>query len=88
MEAVLEYITKEDITLLVAVLTLICTVYGLYQGKRSTKRRKREELARKEAQLRAMEESSRYGIDHISASSIRVQIAALHAEIEELKQQL
>lgn len=88
MDEVLEYITKENITLLVAVLTLICTIYGLYQVKRSAKKSKREELARKEAQLRAMEESSRHGMDYIAASSIRVQIAALHGEIEELKQQL
>lgn len=78
---------RDYITLIVAVLTLFFTVFGLYLGKRAEKNRKREKLARKEAQLRAMEESSRYGIDHIAASSIQVQIAALRAEIDELKRQ-
>ena len=88
-----EYITVENATLLVAVLTLLVAIATYYITKRSysyTKRRdkiQRKELIRsKEAQLRAMEEASRFGVSYTESGSIRNNIAALRAEIEQLKE--
>ena len=88
-----EYITVENATLLVAVLTLLVAIATYYITKRSylyTKRRdkmQREKLIRsKEAQLKAMVDASRNGVSHTELGSIMTNIAALRAEIEQLKE--
>lgn len=90
-----EYITVNNITLLVAVLTLLvafatyCVTKRSYRYTRMREKKQIEELIRsKEAQLKAMEETSRWGVSYTESGGIRVKIAALRAEIEQLKEEL
>ncbi|MBR5653456.1 MAG: hypothetical protein IKX22_05180 [Prevotella sp.] len=90
-----EYITVKNITLLVSVLTLLvaiatyCVTQKTYRYTKKRDKLQREELIRrKEAQLKAMEDTSRFGMSHTDAGSIRVNISALRAEIEQLKESL
>lgn len=83
-----EYITVEYITLAVGVATFIVTCLSFRYSRKSAKRHTLNLLKRKQAQLTAMEESMRYGVEVSAASHLRVEMAALQAEIEELKSQL
>lgn len=83
-----EYITVENVTLAVGLATFIVTCLTYQYSRKSAKRHTLNLLKRKQAQLKAMEESSRYGVDFSAASHLRVEMAALQAEIEELKNQL
>lgn len=76
------------LTLLVAIATFIVTCLAYRYSRRSSKKHLRNLIARKQAKLTAMEENMRYGIEHSAASHLRVETAALRAEIEELKSQL
>lgn len=95
MEEWKEYITVENMTLLVAVLTLLVAIATYYVTKRSYRhtrireKKQIEELIRsKEAQLKAMGDASRWGVSHTESGGIRVKMAALSAEIEQLKELL
>ena len=76
------------LTLIVAIATFIVTCLAYRYTRRSNKKQLRNLIARKQAQLTAMEESMRWGVEHSAASHLRVETAALRAEIEELKSQL
>ena len=95
MEEWKEYITVENVTLLVAVLTLVvafatyCVTKQSYRYTRIREKEQIEELIRsKEAQLKAMGDASRWGVSYTESGGIRVKMAALSAEIEQLKELL
>ena len=90
-----EYITVENMTLFVAVLTLLvafatyCVTKRSYRYTRKREKKQIEELIRsKEAQLKAMGDASRWGVSYTESGGIRVKMAALSAEIEQLKELL
>lgn len=88
MEILKEYNTIEFWTLIVAIATFIVTCLSYRYNRKSAKRNVRKEIQRKEAQLKAMETSSQWGVEYSMASYLRVEMAALRAEIEQLKEQL
>lgn len=88
MSSIKDYLTIDFLTLVVAIATFIVTCLSYRFSRRSSKKHLRNLLARKQAQLAAMEESMRYGIEHSAAAHLRVETAALKAEIEELKSQM
>jgi hypothetical protein len=81
------YSTVEVWTLLVAIATFVVTCLSYRYSRKSSKKNLRNLIARKQAQLKAMEESMRWGVEVSAAVHLRVEIAALRAEIEELKTQ-
>ena len=83
-----DYITVENITLAVGVATFIVTCLSFRYSRKSAKHNTLNLLKRKQAQLKAMDESIHYGVEVSAASHLRVEMAALQAEIEELKKQL
>lgn len=88
VELIMKYNTIEVWTLIVAIATFIVTCLSYRYTRRSSKKYLRNLIARKQAQLTAMEESMRWGVEVSAAAHLRVEIAALRAEIEELKTQL
>jgi hypothetical protein len=82
------YSTVEVWTLIVAIATFVVTCLSYRYSRKSSKKNLRNLIARKQAQLKAMEESMRWGVEVSAAAHLRVEIAALRAEIEELKTQL
>ena len=88
VELIMKYNTIEVWTLIVAIATFIVTCLSYRYTRRSSKKYLRNLIARKQAQLTAMEESMRWGVEVSAAAHRRVEIAALRAEIEELKTQL
>ncbi len=79
----------EILTLIVAIATLFVTCFSLWYNYRSNKKRKKEELARKEALLNRMEMHDFWiGMNQSVANTIFPQKKLLEAEIEELKRQL
>ncbi len=76
------------LTLIVAIATLFVTCLAYRYSLRSSKKHLRNLIERKQAQLTAMEESMRCGIEFSAAAHLSVEIAALRADIEELKSQL
>ena len=87
MELIRTYNTIEVWTLIVAIATFIVTCLSYRHARRISKKHLRNLIARKQAQLKAMEESMRWGVEVSAAAHLRVEIAALRAEIEELKTQ-
>lgn len=90
-----EYITVENMTLLFTVLTFLvafatyCITKRSYNYTRKRDKKQIEDLIRsKEAQLKAMELSSRMGVSANEIGSIMMNQAALSAEIEQLKASL
>ncbi len=84
-----EYIPFDVLTLLVAVATLIVSILAYRFARKSNKQNKNDLIASKEAQLKAMEQSTQYGgVSSSEAGTIRMNIAALQAEIEQLKKSL
>ena len=89
MEEWKEYFTVENITLLIAVATLIVTFLTYLHTLRSEKRRIRQELKYKQAQLKEINDRFlTMGVDHIVADKLRVDRRLLEIEIEQLKSQL
>lgn len=88
VELIMKYNTIEVWTLIVAIATFIVTCLSYSYTRRSSKKHLRNLIARKQAQLTAMEESMRWGVEVSAAAHLRVEAAALRAEIEELKSQL
>ena len=88
MSEIKDYLTIDVLTLVVAIATFIVTCLAYRYSRRSSKKYLRNLIARKQAQLTAMEESMRWGVEYSAASHLRVETAALRAEIEELKSQL
>ena len=88
VELIMKYNTIEVWTLIVAIATFIVTCLSYRYTRRSSKKYLRNLIARKQAQLTAMEESMCWGVEVSAAAHLRVEIAALRAEIEELKTQL
>lgn len=95
MEKCNSIFTVQNMTLLVAIITLLVALATYRLTKRSfhyTQNRDKKQIETliksKEAQLKAMEEASRFGMSHTDAGSIRVNISALRAEIEQLKDSL
>lgn len=88
LELLKTYNTIEVWTLLVAIATFVVTCLSYRYSRKSSKKNLRNLIARKQAQLKAMEESMRWGVEVSAAAHLRVEIAALRAEIEELKTQL
>lgn len=82
------YSTVEVWTLIVAIATFVVTCLSYRYSRKSSKKNLRNLIARKQAQLKAMEESMRWGVEVSAAAHLRVETAALRAEIEELKTQL
>lgn len=86
LETIKEFITFDRV-IMVATLIVACLAYRY--NRRSEKRRIQSEIARKKAQLRALEDPfSMSGVDHTVADKIRVKIDMLRADIEELETQL
>ena len=88
LELLKTYNTVEVWTLIVAIATFIVTCLSYRYSRKSSKKHLRSLIARKQAQLKAMEESMRWGVEVSAAAHLRVEAAALRAEIEELKSQL
>ena len=88
MDILKEYNTIECWTLIVAIATFIVSCLAYRYNRKSAKRHVRQEIQRKEAQLQAMETTSQWGVEYSMASYLRVEMAALRAEIEQLKKQL
>jgi hypothetical protein len=81
--------TIDILTLLVAIATFIVTCLAYRYSRRSSKKYIRNLLARKRATLKGMEDSMSWGGVEVSAAAhLRVEIAALKAEIKELENQL
>lgn len=79
----------EILTLIVSIATLLVACFSLYYSYRSNKKRKREELARKQALLESFDAPlAMYGLDHTVADQMRMKKTMLKIEIEELKRQL
>lgn len=78
----------EVLTLIVAIATFIVTCLAYRYNRRSDKSHIRNLIARKQAMLQGMEKSMQWGIEVSAAAHLRVEMAALRAEIEELKMQL
>ncbi len=77
------------ITLLVAVATLYVSYITYNYAKQSDKKRKKEELALKEAMLKRMKSYDFWsGMNQNVANTIFPKIKVLEAEINELKRQL
>ncbi len=84
-----EDIPIDVLTLLVAVATLIVSILAYRYARKSNKQSKINLIASKEAQLDAMEQSTQYGgVSSSEIGTIRMNIAALQAEIEQLKKSL
>ena len=84
-----EDIPIDVLTLLVAVATLIVSILTYRYARKSNKQSKINLIASKEAQLDAMEQSTQYGgVSSSEIGTIRMNIAALQAEIEQLKKSL
>lgn len=84
-----EYIPFDVLTLLVAVATLIVSILAYRYNRRCNKQNKINLIASKEAQLKAMEQSTQYGgVSSSEIGTIRMNIAALQAEIDQLKKTL
>lgn len=75
-------------TLIVAVATLIVTIMSYRYTRKRDKKNKIEKIRRKQAQIQAMEEGLRWGVEVSAASHLRVEIAGLKAELEQLKSEL
>jgi len=88
LDLLAKYNTIECWTLLVSIATLFVAIMTFRYNRHSDKRHKLELIKRKKAQLQAMEESLRYGVEHSAASHLRVEISGLKAEIEQLKSDL
>ena len=88
MSYITNYISIEVLTLVVAIATFIVTCLSYRYSRMSSRKHLSNLLARKQAQLKAMEISMQYGIEVSAASHLRVEMSALEAEIEELKSQL
>ena len=83
-----EYITVETLTLIVAVATFVVTVLALCYNRKSEKMNKRNLIASKEAQLKAMRDASRLSLNATDYGRYHVNESQLEAEIEQLKKQL
>ena len=84
-----EYITVESLTLIVAIATFIVTCLAYRYARKSNKKRIKDELSRKEALLRTMNNNYfMMGLDHTVADRMRAEKSLLEAEIEQLKKQL
>ena len=88
LDLLAKYNTVECWTLLVSIATLFVAFKTYRYNRQSDKRHKLEKIKRKQAQLQAMEESLRYGVEHSAAAHLRVEISGLKAEIEQLKSDL
>ena len=86
MEWLLQHI--DVLTLIVAIATFIVTCLAYRYARRSDKRKLRNLIARKRAKLKGMEEGLRWGVEVSAAAHLRVEMAALRSEIEELENQL
>ena len=76
-------------TLIVSGLTLIVTWLSYKYVRKSDKKRIKDELARKEALLRTMNDRFfMMGVDHTVADKLRAEKALLEVEIEQLRKQL
>ena len=93
MEALMTW-AKENfdlICLLVGVIGVILAVISLFHELNERKRKKDElknQIAAKEATLKAMKSSMEAGFNVQEYGSLNMQMSALQAEIEELKKQL
>lgn len=83
-----EYITVENLTLIVSVATLIVSIISFRYTRKNRKRDRQELIARKEAQIRSIEKMMRNGLDHSVVAHYMFQKEELRAEIEELKKGL
>ena len=83
----MEYFTIDIITLGLAIATFIVTLWSFLHNRRREKKEYKQLLARKEAKLRAMEMSMKAGFSASEHASLDMQISALKAEIDELRQQ-
>ena len=84
-----EYITVENLTLIVAIATFIVTCLAYRYNRKSDKRRIRQELERKKAQLDEMNDGFfMMGVDHTVADKLRTDKWLLEAEIKQLKNDL
>lgn len=75
-------------TLIVAVATLIVAIMTFCFTRMSKTDHIVNLIVRKQARLKAMEESLRNEIDASAAAHLRAEVAALRAEIKVLKSQL
>ncbi len=82
-----EYMTIEVWTLIVAIATFIVSCLAYIYNRKSDKKRIKSLIARKEAQLKAIEFASSH-TEYTVSQHYMVQKAALNAEIEELKEML
>lgn len=79
----------EILTLVVAVVTLVVTCLAYRYTRKSDKKRIKSELARKESQLRSLENGFRFnGMGNSGMDELRIKKAMLESEIEQLRKEL
>lgn len=89
VEWIKTYITIDVWTLIVSIATLIVAVMTYCYTRKINKKHKLELLKRKQARLKGMENHMRWGQVEVSAAAhLRGEMAALEAEIEEIKSQM
>lgn len=88
MEDWKEYLTVENLTLIVSVATLIVSIISFSYTQNIRKRDRQELIARKEAQILSIEKMMRNGLEHSVVAHYMFQKEELRAEIEELKKGL
>lgn len=76
------------ITLIVGVATFVVAVITLLYTRNRDKRHLKSLIKRKQAQLEAMKMASKVGVNVSEICSVMGNIAALEADIEQLKEEL
>lgn len=85
---------KENYDLISLVIGLVGVIIGIISVVHELNERKRKksalksQIAKKEAQFKAMEMSMKAGFNVLEYGSLEMQKSALQAEIEQLKKQL
>lgn len=81
-------LTISDATLIVSIIGVLVSIV-IYKRTRKRERQNLQHLIKnKEAQLKSMEMSMRAGFNVSEYGGLNMQISALQAEIEQLKEQL
>lgn len=93
MDTIVQW-AKENYDLISLVIGLVGVIIGIISVVHELNERKRKknalksQIAKKEAQFKAMEMSMKAGFNVLEYGSLEMQKSALQAEIEQLKKQL
>lgn len=83
MDTILAYI-KENI---LAIIAILISLYALYQNSKSDKTKIKRDIAKKKAQLKALESHNMF-FDSTSAGNAFIRKSELASEIHELEKML